>query len=65
MMYFKKNPDVLGNFVAADGSCYSIAAARRIRTATGINIGYEAFESLQDALAAWELVPVEQVEENV
>ncbi len=60
MMYFKKTPDPLGEFVAADGTRYSLACAKRIRTRDGVNVGYEPFLSLQDALAVWDLVSVEQ-----
>lgn len=60
MMYFKKTPDPLGEFVAEDGTRYSLACARRIRTRNGVNIGYEQFASLESALCAWNLSPAEQ-----
>ena len=59
MMYFKLIPDCAGDYVAMDGSRYSIAAARRIRTAAGVNMGYAPFESVKDAMQAWEITPIE------
>lgn len=60
MMYFRKIADTLGDFMDASGSRFSISAARRIRTSEGVNVGYVPFESLDAALAAWQLSPVEQ-----
>lgn len=59
MMYFKKSPDPMGEYVDAEGNRYSIAAARRIRTSVGVNVGYEVFASLETALAEWGLTPIE------
>lgn len=55
MMYFKKSPDPMGEYVDAAGKRFSIAAARRIRTAAGVNVGYAPFASLDAALQAWGL----------
>ena len=62
MMFFKKSPDPLGEYVDSEGNRFSIAAARRIRTNKGVNVGYEAFESLVVALTEWILMvlPMEQ-----
>ena len=62
MIYFRKSPDPMGDYVDAAGNRFSIAAARRIRTYKGVNVGYEAFESLADALTEWKLaeLPMEQ-----
>lgn len=59
MMYFKKSPDPMGEYCDAAGVRFSIAVARRIRTARGVNVGYEAFESLEEALDEWGLCLVE------
>ena len=59
MMYFKKSPDPMGEYVDAAGNRFSIAAARRIRTADGVNVGYVPFGSLEEALDYWELSIVE------
>ena len=59
-MYYKLDAAPSGEYMANDGYRYTITVARRIRTDAGVNVGYEPFESLQDALAAWELVSVEQ-----
>ena len=56
MMYFRKMDEPAGEYVSADGLRYSVSMARRIRSAVGINVGYEPFSSLQEALAAWGLV---------
>ena len=60
MMYFKKSPDPMGEYVDAEGNRFSIAAARRIRTSVGVNVGYEAFASLSEALRAWRLCVIEK-----
>lgn len=39
----------------ADGVRFSISSARRVRSPQGVNVGYEEFPSLEDALAAWGL----------
>lgn len=54
-MYFLKMKDAGGEYIASDGTRYSIVMVRRIRTAQGINAGYEEFASLEDALTAWGL----------
>lgn len=59
MMYFKKSPDPMGDYVDAEGNRFSIAAARRIRTASGVNIGYVPFVSLEEALIYWGLSIIE------
>ena len=53
MMYFKLTPDDAGDYIDAEGKRYSISVARRIRTVAGINVDYQAFESIDDALAEW------------
>lgn len=62
MKFFKKLPDPMGDYGDDEGNRFSIAAARRIRTNKGVNVGYEAFESLADALTEWKLaeLPMEQ-----
>lgn len=60
MMYFKKSPDPVGDYVDTARNRFSIAAARRIRTQHGVNVGYVPFESLEVALAAWELCVIEK-----
>ena len=54
MLYSKcESPD--GAYVDAAGTRYEVSAARRVRSAAGVNVGYEPFLSLQDALEAWGL----------
>ena len=54
MLYSKsESPD--GAYVDAVGTRYDVSAARRVRSAEGVNVGYEEVPSLQDALAAWGL----------
>ena len=64
MMFFKKSLDPLGEYVDSEGNRFSIAAARRIRTNKGVNVGYEAFESLVVALTEWKLT-VPSMEQEV
>lgn len=37
------------------GLRWDVCAARRVRDAKGVNVGYVEFPSLEDALAAWGL----------
>ena len=54
-MYFRRQPDPQGGFIAVDNTRFDILMARRVRSADGINVGYEQFASLADALEAWGL----------
>ena len=44
-----------GDYIAEDNTRYVVSSARRVRNPHGINIGYEEFPSLEDALKAWNL----------
>ena len=54
-MYFRRQPDPQGGFIDVDNTRFDILMARRVRSADGINVGYEQFASLADALEAWGL----------
>lgn len=54
-MYYKKTMMHDGLYVDADGVRWDVLAARRVRDAKGVNVGYEEFSSLDDALEAWGL----------
>lgn len=54
-MFFKRIQDVNGDYIAEDNTRYVVSSARRVRNPHGINIGYEEFPSLEDALKAWNL----------
>lgn len=58
-MKIKKILDSDGVWMGADGQRYSLSVVRRLRDARGVNVGYEDFDSLEDALAAWGLQLVE------
>ena len=58
-MKIKREMDENGEWMDADGQRYSLLVVRRLRNAAGVNVGYEDFDSLDDALAAWGLEPVE------
>lgn len=58
-MKIKKIPDSDGVWQDADGQRYSLSVVRRLRDARGVNVGYADFDSLEAALAAWGLEPVE------
>ena len=60
MMYFKKTLDVRGDFVDSEGRRYALSMTRRIRSSSGVNVGYEPFDSLQSALTAWHISVLEQ-----
>lgn len=52
-MFFKKIQEPGGEYGDDLGRRYQVAATRRIRTAQGINVGYEEFPTLDDALRQW------------
>lgn len=54
-MKIKKILDSDGEWMDADGQRYSLLVVRRLRNAAGVNVGYEDFDSLEDALAEWGL----------
>lgn len=54
-MFYMKTLDPDGNYVNVAGERFSISAVRRVRSPKGVNVDYEEFSTLQDALAAWEL----------
>ena len=60
MMYFKKSPDPMGDYVDAAGNRFSIAAARRIRSSAGVNVGFVPFASLDAALEYWGLFAIDE-----
>ena len=64
-MYFKLNPDAAGDYIDKDGKRYSISVARRIRTAAGINVGYQAFEGIDEALTEWGVTALEMEDTTV
>lgn len=57
MCYYSKFTCSDGSFVDKDGVRYDVVCVRRVRTQEGVNVGYEPFPSLQDALEAWGLIP--------
>lgn len=57
ILYYKLVQDEAGEYVAADGTRYFVAAARCVRNSKGLNVGYTPFPSLEEALAAWGLRP--------
>lgn len=59
-MFYKKEQDDLGDYADEQGNRYRVTFARRIRCAQGVNVGYEEFPSLADALAAWGLLALEE-----
>lgn len=59
-MYYRCKKDSEGDFVAADGTRYSISGARRIRNQEGVNSGYCYFSSLEEALLQWGLKEMSQ-----
>ena len=55
-MFFRRIQDVNGDYIAVDNTRYVVSSARRVRNLYGINVGYEEFPSLEDALKAWNLM---------
>ena len=54
-MYYKKTMTQDGSYVDAAGQRWDVCAARRVRDAKGVNVGYVEFPSLEDALEEWGL----------
>lgn len=55
-MFYQKLADVEGNYVNDSGERFSISAVRRVRNPKGVNVGYEEFTSLEDAVRSWNLI---------
>lgn len=55
MMYYAKFESADGSYVDANGVRYDVSVVRRVRSAAGVNVGYEQFSSLEAALEAWGL----------
>lgn len=55
MIYAKKELDSNGDFCDSEGFRWAIFTCRRIRTHKGINVGWTAFDSFEECLAAWGL----------
>ena len=55
MRLFARFESADGAYVDAAGVRFAVSEVRRVRNAAGVNVGYEAFASLQDALEAWGL----------
>ena len=55
MRLFARFESADGEYVDAAGMRFAVSEVRRVRNAAGVNVGYEAFPSLQDALDAWGL----------
>lgn len=49
--------DANGDFQSQEGTRYSVCSARRVRNSDGVNVGYEEFSSLEEAVRAWNLIP--------
>lgn len=56
MMLYRKIMDANGDFQSQEGTRYSVCSARRVRNSDGVNVGYEEFSSLEEALEAWNLM---------
>ena len=63
-MKIKKIPDSDGTWVSADGLRYTLLVVRRLRDANGVNVGFEEFTSLADALERWNLRCDNYVQKN-
>lgn len=55
-MFYKLILDEYGDYVLPDGRRCCVAAARRMRNRQGMNVGYEEFPSLEEAVRAWNLI---------
>ena len=54
-MYYAKFENKTGIYVDCCGVRYDVCEIRRLRNAHGINVGYEPFDSLEEALRKWNL----------
>ncbi len=55
MMYYARFESADGAYVDAGGVRFDVSVVRRVRSAAGVNVGYEQFSSLEAALEAWGL----------
>lgn len=53
MRYYARFECADGAFIDAAGTRYDVVQVRRVRDKCGINVGYEPFPSMEDALSAW------------
>ena len=63
-MKIKKVQDTDGTWVSVDGLRYTLLVVRRLRDANGVNVGFEEFTSLTDALERWNLRCDNYVQKN-
>ena len=63
-MKIKKILDMDGAWVSADGLRYTLLVVRRLRDSNGLNVGFEDFSSLADALEHWGLCCDNYVQRN-
>lgn len=56
IMRYRKEKDNAGPYLGKNGERFSIYAIRRIRTGQGVNVGYEEFATLEEALESWNLM---------
>ncbi len=61
----RKTPDAEGNYVDANGARYFVEKTQEIIGAEPEALGYEAFRSVESAVAYWELEPYEDPEEEM
>lgn len=55
MRLFARFESADGAYVDAAGMRFAVSEVRRVRSAAGVNVGYEEFPTLEDALEAWGL----------
>lgn len=55
MKYYLKEQEPNGSYVDAEGVRYALYTCRRHADERGVNVGWEAFESMEACLAAWGL----------
>ena len=59
MKYYKREKTEYGSYIDADGERYAVSWCHAIHSPTRQTpeqLGYEPFESMEDALAAWGLM---------
>ncbi len=56
MKYYAKFKSPDGEYVDSTGVRYDVSAVRRVRNHQGVNVGYEEFATLEEALEAWNLM---------
>lgn len=72
MVYLKEQSDY-GKYVDKEGVRFEIHESRKVVSPLGINVGWDVFNNIEEAMKAYELevyyepvlIPLDEIEENL